>query len=166
MRYKSTKERAIELMNEINSQDNLMTASPFYYVVQVNKAHYVRDENDAEAESTVVWRREEEWLDIEEVRECYAAVFDLDDDEVEDYDAKHWADNEGYEKFFMYYKYVDYKDTGNFLTRKSCQRFIDSNNHHVGVESRPYIRHFWRNPDMWLVHEILAEYSGIPWGKH
>lgn len=73
--------------------------------------------------------------------------------DTEDYKIK-YEDNEDAQdckKMPILYKYID---MGIFLTRKAAMNHIEQNKHHYRYP-RIYTKHFWRNPEVKELFEIL-----------
>lgn len=143
--------RAVSLVNAINSQDNHVTASPYFFAVQQKvdvlstPDHYydkeVIMEDDGEVDEETWLARGDEWKG---------------DPEDNPYTEETWEDAD---KLYLKTEYQNYPGAV-FLTEEAANKFILKNLHHFR-EPRTYAYHFWRNSEICLVFEILEAFSGI-----
>ncbi|MCK5601620.1 hypothetical protein KAR91_07125 [Candidatus Pacearchaeota archaeon] len=138
------------LVTEINGQDNRATATPYYYVIQVEKL--VEDCTNGEDyyfddDCNHLGTRDEA---IKELMENH---------EHTEEDAEHYLDNECREISMSYQEVL--LDGPGFLTEKACREHIRLNKHHYGGTARTYIDHFWRNPEMEQLFKAIEDVSGV-----
>lgn len=145
-----------ELMTEINRQDNRCTASPYYYVIQVQE---LVEDCDGE---------EHYFLEGEEITK--EELVKLTTQELEDnYGEGATVESVLEEKcsaLYMSLKWVDTCDNnGIFLTEKAANEHIKLNGYHYN-NPRTYVRYFWRCPEIEKLFEAISDVCGVKWEKH
>lgn len=126
-----------DLVAEIKSQSNRMTASPYFYVIQEKEIVVVPD---GCGDKTMYLHCDGEFMNEEEVR-------DWADDQVLDIDEL----VSDHEEYLTPYEVRDDRVTKEhhnvFFTEKACHKHIEQNHYHFSAP-RSYVRHAWRNPEM------------------
>lgn len=143
--------KLIELSENINSQDNRGTATPYFFQIKTNEKRRV-----AEGCGTECWAYDGSTIETE--KEINQAVADWLDEDVESVKSKSEYEKEGIlEKAGWQRMNYDYEEKfqNAFLTEKSCKEHIKRNGYHY-VEPSDYLMHAFRNPDLELVFEFLG----------
>lgn len=163
----------IEMAEQVITQDNRITARPYYYVVRRPVEKFSADVSRTGWEAKLVIYFDTEtytpqaWVeDMSDNGKDFWVNSDgeyLLDDEgkpIDDMDfmekVEEEEDDTGSREFlWVWFADEDYKDCGTFLTETAAQQFIDCNRHHVGPKAFTYVRHSWRNSDAKLLQEFL-----------
>lgn len=121
------------LSHEINTQDNLCTADPFYIVQQRRRIYNVDGSDDS------CWMEDGEEVDRELSKELYDK----------------YNNGQYIHSFYELVGYVDYWEfvTGCF-TRKGAEDYIAANGHNL-TEPRIYVESLYRNKEMIGIREFL-----------
>jgi hypothetical protein len=133
----SLKVRIAGLIREINQQDNRITASPYYFVVQSKR--WVDTAHDGE----------------KEVIHCDGDLYTLPEWlELGEYHTEDtWQEQD------PFWLRSEWEDREIFLTEKAALQYMRAQAHHLN-EPRTFVKHFWRNSQMKLVMLALEEFSG------
>jgi len=158
-------------ITELNTQDNRVTATPYYY--QIRKP--IRTYGFACTHSDYwVWMHEDGYEvtneniqesvrqllaeDISEF-EAFLKAHDIDPDKpISNGDAEllsEWLDIEK-----VYYRDT-YKLEGCFFTEKAVLRHIRENQHNLPAEIDTYLQHAYRNPELQRLFEAIGEVVGV-----
>lgn len=130
------KEQIAALIREINSQDNRITASPYYFVVQSKKWVDTIQSGDKQVVYADGLFTLEEW-------QALGPEFT----------------EESWERHSPFWVREEWEDREVFLTEKAALLYMRANGHHLN-EPRTYVKHFWRNSQMKTVMQALEEFSG------
>lgn len=133
-------EELLEIGNEIETQDNRATASPYFFQIAITKKIYEMSPNSTE---------NYDWMDPENPDDIITDITD------------HTYDPDRYEKIY-YTTRVEYENA--FLTEKGIQKHLDQNRHHyradVGV-ARTYLHHAFRNPELYAIFAFLKHLTTV-----
>jgi hypothetical protein len=147
----------INLSNELNTQDNRCTATPYFFQIQHKK-----ERTTAEGCGETVWVLDGE-IHLRTDEDIKKAVFkykewDLKNeedkkkfDELHEYEIEEILENK-YQKFDVT---TDYIYSNAFLTEKACKQHIEANSHHY-TEPRDFLTYAFRNPELKKVFEFLS----------
>ena len=140
-----------ELVKEINQQDRRATASPYYYVIQVEKL--VEDCADGE-----IYYFDEDYNNLGTRDEAIKEILE-EEENFTITDAETYLDDICHKIYMSYQKVIVQGPV--FLTEKAINKHIRLNQHHYGKSARNYIDHFWRNPEMENLFRAIADIAGI-----
>ena len=138
-----------DLINEIDNQDNRMTASPYYYVIQEKVTRPTAEGCGQyivyfDSDDLVDYTREE-LIESKEIDTDIDYTFDdyLDEHpEIREIEVKtEWAEPELSNVFF---------------TEKAIEKHIAANKYHW-IEPRSYVKHAWRNPEIESLFKAIRE---------
>lgn len=135
------KDQIAALIREINGQDNRITASPYYFVVQSKK--WVDTAFDGEKEVVAYDGR----------------LYTLEEWQLSDPDESPAITERSWNDHGPFWARHVWEDREIFLTEKAALQYIHANAHHLN-EPRTYVKHFWRNSQMETVMRALEEFSG------
>lgn len=151
------------LSNEIKTQDNRGTASPYFYQVMEKKTDSCWEENS----DKVIWFHINGKYEVENVfdemvtflkengKDCLNgwedAISQWNLDEIDEYDLENMFEYLGFYKVPI--KTV-YKFSNAFLTEKSILQHIESNKHQY-ENPTSYLQYGYRNPDLETIFEFL-----------
>jgi len=132
------------LIAEIDSQDNRMTANPYYYVIQEEKTRCVAPG----CGDDVVYIHDGEGFSKEDMMD----VFELETDE----EFENFKDANYIEEVEIVREHDDAVQSNVFFTEKACHRHIELNHYHFR-DPRSYVKHAWRNPEVEGIIKALRE---------
>lgn len=155
MDKKSAIEFLSNLMKEINSQNNRLTASPYYFEVQ-SQEWQVCPEEDDDASEFYFWDCEP--ISAKELKEM------PDEEKMDNFDSLD-LDIITEDMSDPFYQTIVWVGKGIFLTEKAANDHIRLNNYHYH-NPRTYVKYFWRNPEMDNLFEAIGIVSGVKWNKH
>ena len=146
-------------LQEMASQDNRLTATPFYYVIRsaIYVASYHSGEgdrdtyvNNEDSEDTLIVNSGENAIDnFREQYKDYEEFNKMDDEEIE----THLEDN-----YTMYSETKTWEERNMFLTEKDAERHLRLNHYHYSQDAHTYIKHAWRAPDLEAFFKALFKY--------
>lgn len=154
-------ERLKFLSNEIKSQDNRGTASPYFYQVMEKKEDRCWEDNCEK----IVWYGNEMTCEddcekmiefLKEYGECCLngyedAIKEWSLEDIDEYDLETMFEYLGFYKVPI--KTV-YQFSNAFLTEKSILKHIECNGHHY-EKPKTFLQYAYRNPDMETIFEFL-----------
>lgn len=154
-----------EFLKRIASQDNRITAAPYFYVIRTaverpavkgcgdNKYYYDPDNAERVFESLdeyIIERKEVE--DYENLTAIQKEEFDEKMEYVE-------YDLESYETV------NDWVEKGMFLTETDAKGHLVRNHYHYSSDAHTYVKHCWRAPEMKEFFIALFNYFEIGRGN-
>ncbi len=145
---KETFEFFKNLIHEINTQDNRITASPFLYVIMETKREYGIEEDYGEHGFEWICNGETCHWDtiveqIQEKNDNYELEVTEDMAEEEDY-------------YKCYYRQTEKISHNFFFTEKACKEHIRVNGHNLR-NPQDYVIHAFRNPEIKNIIEGIKE---------
>lgn len=143
------------LIQEIDSQSNRATASPYYYVIQVRKERIAPVGN--KGDKTLYWH-DGEYMEADD----WADSLDF---ESEEKFLAWWEEEHPYEEPLEveYYRGDANIHSNVFFTEKACHKHIEQNHYHF-IEPHSYVKHAWRNPEMENLFKAIREIVDDPEG--
>jgi hypothetical protein len=151
------------LSNEIKTQDNRKTASPYFYQIMETKEDSCWEENA----DKIIWYHSDGEYKVENVfdemvtflkengEDCLNgwedAIAQWNLDEIDEYDLEDMF------KYLGFYKVpikTVYQFSNAFLTEKSIIQHIESNKHHY-ENPKTYLQYAYRNSDLETIFEFL-----------
>lgn len=128
---------ARKLAEEIDAQDNRCTARPYFYVIQEKRVEAVPEG----CGDFVRWLHcDGELMDEDDVRDWLELDDSADIPDIAD-------EREELTAISCVERWVTPENHNVFFTEKAIKKHIKANAHHWG-ETRTYVRHAWRNPEM------------------
>lgn len=151
-----------ELIDRINKQDNRGTANPYFYVIHTKKWRLAKDgysngesyqcKYDHEMCNEYKLSEEEKYIEY-----CIEAGYSDTREEAKE----RWDDLETHEMEAYY-------DEDNiFLTEEGYNQHVELNSHNLGRrgEYYSYVKHAFRNPEMYEMLKAIAAVTGKELGK-
>ena len=161
-----------DFLTEMATQDNRLTAFPYYYVIRSAKwiaAYHVgegeRDvyRNDDDFEDEFVVNSNESLVDV--FRKQYAEEGSLRDglkvEEMLDYDIELYV----CENYTQYSECKDWRECGMFLTEKDAQAHLEANHYHYSKDAHTYVKHCWRASKLYTFFRALFKHFGVEKGN-
>ncbi len=166
-------------IKELNSQDNRITASPYYYTLRCPKQVFGVDKGNSEDFIWVDDAAEEihapeevavevlQELGMEDCKRAYGGMVPEGDipekaEEVTDM----WliiAAEEGDWTKRWYRNEHEFK--GVFFTEKAIFKHLEENKHRYPEGTDTYLEHAWRNPELKQLFENIGKLVGIPYER-
>lgn len=163
-------ERLMFLSNEIKTQDNRMTATPYFFQI----TERVEEPCWEEHYDKYIWTS---WnLEYETIADEYEKMLEFLQDDIDSYrdNITQWLcdndledvtvselDEDQMEELFKYLEFYKVpvkqvvKTHNAFLTEKSVKAHIESNRHHYSGKVGDYLEYAFRNPDLETVFDFL-----------
>lgn len=151
-------DQLIELSNELNTQDNRATASPYVFQIQTNEEIAVPYGCGNEA-----WYYDDSKIETEEeIKNEIFSFKDWDEDNLshqkkyatfDSWEQDRMLESIGWRKGNYDYKHF-YQNA--FLTAKACKEHIRLNHYHYR-EPVDYLTHCFRNPELEMVLNFLKQ---------
>ena len=149
----------INLSNELNSQNNRGTASPYFYQIQTQDEILVPEGCGTEFYIDDDGNRYET---DDELNDLISEVLEIPIEEVLGMDKGKKGNLilENLDELDLRIVNLDYKDKyeNAFLTEKACKEHINTNSYHYN-EPVDYLSYSFRNPELEKVLEFLKELS-------
>lgn len=150
----------MEMSKRMNTQDNRATATPFMYIIQVDKEIPCPD---ACGTTKLINNEGDEW-DLEEAKEEYETeireYFKVTDKEIlsDKMIETYLIETEQACKVNYRIEQVpaDGLNVNTFFTEEAVKRHIAQNHYHY-IAPQVFIVHAWRNPEMEMIHKFLKE---------
>ena len=146
--------KLMELAKEYVTQDNRATAMPYLFQIREQVKEW---DTDGNGDTTFFYDKDDvecQFETLEELREYYDDVPDVDD--INDlYYSEEWLEEKGLIQSSYSYR-SEYRNA--FLTAKACKEHIASNHYHYN-EPVDYLNCAWRNPEMDLISQFLKTLS-------
>ena len=140
-----------ELANEMNTQDNRGTGSPYFYTIRFEKWHPV-PEGFGDKTVYVDWMDDpKEYESPEAAREEFIEYYGMSEQEAEDRVSR-------LQKFEMA---PHYYNKNVFLTKRGYDEHLRLNKHNLdnecvnGANYYSYVDHAWRNPELAQLFEVI-----------
>jgi hypothetical protein len=149
------------LSNEIKTQDNRKTASPYFYQIMETK----EDSCWEEISDKIIWYHSDGGYKVENVfdemvkflKENGEDCLNGWKDAIEQWDINDEQDLENIFEYLGFYKVpikTIYQFSNAFLTEKSILQHIESNKHHY-ENPKTYLQYAYRNNDLETIFEFL-----------
>ena len=155
-----------ELANELKTQDCVATAKPVVFKVMETKKRVAMDPAYSDGMVLVLGEDGTEFFEADvAAAQDFLREYEFDDKDMEDLDAidtieglATFCEEKGIDDFH-YTGYERYeKFSGEFLTRRACERHIAANRHHY-EDPKVYTDYAWRNPEFERLLEIVEKFA-------
>jgi hypothetical protein len=146
-----------DFMNKVNTQDNRITASPYFYVIKSPKWRVAHDDFYA-GETKRVWidmsgeDEYQEYSDTEEFIQYCLKNKMMEQKEAEEYAEEHL-------KEFTMEQYTT--EDNVFFTEDGYKKHVELNGHNLNNDHYSYVKHAFRNPELRGLFKALGEVSGL-----
>ena len=148
---KSDYDFLVDLSKEIKSQDNRITASPYYYVVKCMNEHPTAD-GCGEIKKVVDEENDYRLFDSrEEAKEMWAKEGYYDEDELE----------EMANKLREYDFKEQFTEENIFFTEHGYNQHMELNSHNYRHNKKfySYVKHAFRNPEIKKLLEVILRFK-------
>jgi len=135
-----SKERIVEFLTEMATQDRVATADVFYYTIQTR---VLRETSKDNASVVKLFYNDEEYDDKDDIK-------------------MHVSPDEYFEDFIEYrYFCKEWNSRGMFLTKSDAENHLEANRHHYSSDAHVFVSHAWRAPKLKQFFEDLFEYFNV-----
>ncbi len=164
-------------MTEVNTQDNRITATPYYYTLRCPKQVFgVKVADDyiwVDRDSEEIYNPEEEAVELlqqsemEELKCRYGAILPVGDLPQRSKDVTdRWliiaAEEGGWTK--QWYRMSE-EHKGVFFTEKAIFKHLEENKHHYPAGTDTYVEHAYRNPELRNLLEHIGKLVEVPYER-
>ncbi|MCX4186734.1 hypothetical protein [Methylophaga sp. OBS4] len=162
-------EYVANFINQMNQQDNRITATPYFY--QIEDIEYVASYHEDEWDRLVVVSDSEQVAVGETIEEICSVLIQAEYFTENDFVD---ADGDGVDFIWeledvlrrsdmqVFREKQREKYSGCFFTETDALAHLERNSHHYSPKARTYVQHCWRAPELEQFFKSVGEICGVP----
>jgi hypothetical protein len=160
MMSKADEKLIVDFLTEMTTQNNRITAHPYYYVIR--HPEYMQSESCGDDPNGRCERGKTIYVSKEEPEISYESRADLKASLIEDSGLTGLeADTAIEDEYEPYELVLLWRESGMFLTESDAESHLKKNHYHYGQGAHTYVKHAWRAPQMDSFFKALFNHFGV-----